>query len=143
MNGWSLTTYDNHDRSKVLLQGEQLLNIENISHVPARVHHNLSHTLTAEDTLNALYALPPTYTIDFHLINLVCAEFLFPFHYNPLTYHPFIRFSQLSSANLDTAHTGLFVHAHDIPSLLEDKLASVISTGIHVCLITAHEGHTL
>ena len=61
VKGWSLTTYDNHDRGKVLLQGEHLLNIENISHIPARVHHILSHTLTAEDTLNALYALPPTY----------------------------------------------------------------------------------
>ena len=82
------------------------------------------------------YPTPPTYTIDFHLINLVCAEFLISFHYNPLTYHPSIHFSQLSSDNLDTAHTGLFVRAHDTPSLLDEKLASVISTGIRVCLIT-------
>ena len=53
--------------------------------------------------------------------------------------HPFISFSQLSSDNLDTAHTGLFVHVHDVPLLLKDKLSFVISTGISVvCLITAH-----
>jgi hypothetical protein len=28
VSGWSLTTYDNHDRSKVLLQGERLIKIE-------------------------------------------------------------------------------------------------------------------
>jgi hypothetical protein len=102
--GWLITTYDNHDRGKVLLQGDKLLKIEDISHIPARVHHILSHTSTAEDTLNALHTLTPTYTVDFHLINLVCAEFLLPFHYNPLTFHPLIRFSQLSSDILDTAH---------------------------------------
>ena len=109
-----------------VLQGEHLLHIENISHIPARVHHILSHTLTAEDTLNAHYALPSTYTIYFHLINLVCAEFFIPFHNNPLTHHPFISFSQLSSDNLGTARTGLIVHVHDTPSLLDNKLASVI-----------------
>jgi hypothetical protein len=30
VEGWSPTTYDNHDRSKVLLQGERLLKIESI-----------------------------------------------------------------------------------------------------------------
>jgi hypothetical protein len=29
VNGWSLTTYDNHDRSKVLLKGEKLLKLNN------------------------------------------------------------------------------------------------------------------
>jgi hypothetical protein len=130
VQGWSLATYDNHDRSKVLLQGERLLKIENITHIPARVHHILSRTLTAEDALNALYTLPPTFTIDFHLINLVCAELILPFRFNPLNFHPFIRFSQLSSETLDRTHTGLFVHTHDISSHLEEKLSSVISTGI-------------
>ena len=55
VNGWSLTTYDNHDRSKVLLQGERLIKIEQLTHIPARAHHILSQTLTTEDTLNALY----------------------------------------------------------------------------------------
>ena len=55
VNGWSLTTYDNHDRSKVLLQGERLIQIEQLTHIPARVHHILSQTLATEDTLNALY----------------------------------------------------------------------------------------
>jgi hypothetical protein len=59
VNGWSITTYDNHDRDKVLLQGEKNLKIEDISHIPARVHHILSHTSTTEDTLNALYTLTP------------------------------------------------------------------------------------
>jgi hypothetical protein len=79
VNGWSLTTYDNHDRSKVLLQGEQLINIEQLTHIPARVHHILSQTLATEDTLNALYSPLPPYTVDFHLINLICAEFTLPF----------------------------------------------------------------
>ena len=58
VNGWSRTTHDNHDRGKILLQGERLLEIEQITHIrPAHVHYILSHTLTAQDTLfmNALY----------------------------------------------------------------------------------------
>ena len=51
VKGWSLTTYDNHDRGKVLLQREHLLNIENISHIPARVHHiTSSHTHLPQKT---------------------------------------------------------------------------------------------
>jgi hypothetical protein len=137
-----MTTYDNHDRSKVLLQGEQLLKIENITHIPARVQHILSRTFTAEDALNELNTVPPTFIIDFHLINLVCAKFILPFHFNPLEFHPFIRFSQLSPDTLNRAHTGLFVRTHDIPSHLEHNLSLVISTGIRVCLITDHEGLT-
>ena len=89
------------------------------------------------------YTPYPTFTIGFHLINLVCAELILPFHFNPLDFHPFIRFSQLSSVNLDRAHTGLFVYTHDISSHLEENLSSVISTGIRVRLITDHQGLTL
>jgi hypothetical protein len=84
VNGWPLSTYDNHDRSKVLIQGDRLLKIEPLTHIPARVLHILSPPLTAEDTLNALYLPLPSYTVDLHLINLVCKELTLPFHYNPL-----------------------------------------------------------
>jgi hypothetical protein len=126
VNGRSLTTYDNHDRSKVLLQGDRFLKIEQLTHIPARVHHILSHTLTAEDTLNALYLTRPSYTVDFHLINLVCTEFTRPFHHNPLPFHTFIRFPQLGLEDLDSAHTGIFVDVLDTSTLLEEKLSSII-----------------
>jgi hypothetical protein len=89
VNGWSLTTYDNHDRSKkALLQGDRLLKIEQLTHISARVHHILYHILTAEDALNALHIPLSPYTVDFHLINLVFKEFTLPFYHNPLPFHP-------------------------------------------------------
>ena len=104
VNGWSRTTYDNHDRSKILLQGERLLEIEQLTHIPAHVHYILSHTLTIQDTLfmNALYTPLPPYTADFHIINLERTEFTLPFHHNPFPFHPFIRFLQLGLDYLDT-----------------------------------------
>ena len=124
VNGWSRTTYDNHDRSKILLQGERLLEIEQLTHIPAHVHYILSHTLTAQDTLfmNALYTPLPPYTADFHIINLVRTEFTLPFHHNPSPFHPFIRFLQLGLDYLDTAHSGILVHELDTLILLEEKL---------------------
>ena len=139
VKGWSISTYDNHDRSKVLLQGDRLLKIEQLTHIPARVEHILSRTLTAEDTLNALYLPLPPYTVDFHLINLVCKEFDLPFHYNPLPFHPFIHSLQLDLEDLVSAHTGILIHILDPPNLLA-KISPLIQTGIRVCLITTQTG---
>ena len=139
VNGWSLTTYDNHDRSKVLLQGEHLIKIEQLTHIPARVHHILSLTLATEDTLNALYSPLPPYTVDFHLINLICAEFTLPFHCNPLLFHPFIYVPQLGLEDLEVAHTGLFVHVLDTSPLLIEKLTLLTQNGTRICLITASD----
>jgi hypothetical protein len=140
VSGWSLTTYDNHDRSKVLLQGERLIKIEQLTHfLPARVHHILSQTLATEDTLTALYFSLPPYTVGFHLINLVCTEFTLPFHHNPLLFHLFIHVPQLGLEDLEFAHTGLFVHVLNTSSILIEKLTLLTQTGIRVCLITASE----
>jgi hypothetical protein len=89
--------------------------------------------------LNALYSPLPPYTVDFHLINLICTEFTLPFHYNPLQFHPFIHVPQLGQEDLEFAHTGLFVHVLDISSILIEKLTLLTQTGIRVCLITASD----
>ena len=71
-------------RKSKLNESNVLIKIEQLTHIPARVHHILSQTLATEDTLNALYSPLPPYTIDFHLINLICAGLTLPFHCNPL-----------------------------------------------------------
>jgi hypothetical protein len=81
----------------------------------------------------------PNTQLTLHLINLVCAKFTIQFHYNPLLFHPFIRYLQLTLEDLDTAHTGILVHAHDTLTLMKEKLVSNISTVIRVCPITAHK----
>lgn len=114
-----------------------LLKIEQLTHIRASVHHIISHhTLTSEDTLNALHIPLPSYTVDFHLINLVCTEFTLPFIQNLLSFHPFIRFPQQGLEDLDSAHTGILVHVLDTSIPLEEKLFTIIQTGIRVCLIT-------
>ena len=76
--------------------------------------------------MNALHIPLPSYTVDFHLINLVCTEFTLPFHHNPLSFYPFIRFPQLELEDLDSAHTGILVHVLGTSTPLEEKLSSII-----------------
>ena len=58
-------------------------------------HHILPHTFNAEDTLNTFHLSLPSYTVDFYLINIICAGLTLPFQYNPLPFHPFTRSVQL------------------------------------------------
>jgi hypothetical protein len=71
VDGWSVVTYNNHDRSNVLLKGEKLLKIDHTTHIPTRAHHILTHTHNAEDAREAFHLPLPPYTIDFHLINII------------------------------------------------------------------------
>ena len=43
VDGWSVVTYDAHDRGKMLLKGEQLLQIEHITHIPEGSPHSHPH----------------------------------------------------------------------------------------------------
>jgi hypothetical protein len=140
VDGWSVVTYDNHDRSKVLLKGEDLFKIDHTTHIPARVHHILTHTHNAEDSREAFYLPLPPYTIDFNLINIICAGLTLPFHYNPLPFHPFIHSVQLDIPKIHTAHTGVLIHAHDITFFSREKLTTLILSDTIICLITSQAG---
>ena len=50
--------------------------------------------------------------------------------------HPQLTTSSCRPRTL--THTGILVYVHDTSALLEEKLVSVISTGMRVCLIMAH-----
>ena len=143
VEGWSVVTYDAHDRGKVLLKGEQLLKIEHTTHIPARALHILTHTHNTEDAWDAFHLPIPSYTVDFHLINIICTGFTLPFHCNPLPYHPFISSVQLDLVDLHTAHTGILLHAHDIPIFVQEQLNTLMLSTTKVCLITTQEDITL
>jgi len=78
--------------------------------------------------------------MDFHLINIICAELTLPFHYNPLPFHPFVSSVQLDIADIHTATTGVFIHIYDIPFFLGEQIDTLILAGIRICLITSQEG---
>jgi hypothetical protein len=132
--------YDNHDRSTVLLKGEKLIKIDHTTHIPIRAHHILTHTFNTEETRDAFHFPIPSYTMEFHLITMICTELTLPFHYNPLPFHPFIPSAQLDIADIHTATTGVFIHIYDIPFFLGEQIDTLILTDIKVCLITSQEG---
>ena len=88
-----------------------------MSHIPARAHHILTHTFNAEEARVAFHLPLPSYTVDFHLINMICTGLTLPFHYNPLPFHLFTRSVQLDIPEIHNAHTGALIHTHDIPFL--------------------------
>jgi hypothetical protein len=86
--------------------------------------------------LEAFHLPLPPYTIDFHLIKIICTGLTLPFHYNPLPFHPFIHSVQLDIPEIYTAHTGVLIHVHDIPFFLREKLTTLILSDTRICLIT-------
>ena len=127
----------------MLLKGEKLLRIDHTTHIPARGYHILTHTHITEDTRDAFYLLLPSYTVDFHLIDMICTGLTLPFHYNPLHFHLFTCSVQLDIPEIHTAHTGVLIHAHDIPFFLMEGLTTLILADTRICLLTTQEGITL
>jgi hypothetical protein len=100
----------------------------------------LLNTQNAEDAREAFHLPLPPYTIDFHLINIICTGLTLPFHYNPLPFHPFIHSVQLDIPEIHTVHTGVLIHAHDIPFFLREKLTTLILSDTRIYLITSQVG---
>jgi hypothetical protein len=128
------------DRSKMLLKGEKLLQIDHTTHIPARAYHILTHTHNTEDARDAFQLPLPAYTVDYDFIIMICTGLTLSFHYNPLPFHPFTHSVQLDISEIHTAHTGVLIHTQDFPFFLEEKLTTLILADIRICLITTQEG---
>ena len=138
VDGWSVVTYETHDRSKVLLKGENLLKIDHTTHIPARAFHILTHTHNMDDARDVFHLPLPAYTVDFHLINMICTGITLPFHYNPLSFHPFTCSAQLDTSEIQTAHTGVIIHTRH--SLLPGGEVNHSYTGGHYNLSNLNAG---
>ena len=57
--------------------------------------------------------------------------------------HPLTCSVQLDISEIQTAHTGVLIHTHDIPFFLEEKLTTLILADTRICLISTQEGITL
>jgi hypothetical protein len=60
-----------------------------------------------------------------------------------IVYYPYTCSVQLDISDIQTAHTGVLIHTHDIPFILEEKLTTLILADTRICLISTQEEMTL